>query len=243
MALFNSFTFDGVNSLDNGIYITGAVYNAPERAIEMYPIQGRNGALCVDLGRFENIAVTYTCGCFKSDQAAFAELIRAFRNELCSRRSYARLTDTYHTDEYREALFYSGIEAETFRNRAGEFEITFDCKPQRFLTSGENYTTYGKNSTITNPTKFEARPLIKVTGYGTVNIGSTTITITGSSGVVTYIDCDLMDCYRMSGGAVVSANSAVTFSGSTFPVLSGSTGVNYSGNVSKVEIMPRWWIV
>jgi len=243
MALFNSFTFDGVNSLENGIYITGAVYNSPERAVEMYPIQGRNGALSLDLGRFENISVVYSCGCFKSEQTAFAGLIRAFRNELSSRRSYCRLTDTYHTDEFRQALFYSGIEVEPFRNRAGEFEITFDCKPQRFLTSGESYTTYGKNSTITNPTKFEARPLIKVTGYGTVNIGSTTITITGTSGVVTYIDCDLMDCYRMSGGAVISANSAVTFSGSDFPTLGATTGVNYSGNVTKVEIMPRWWVV
>jgi hypothetical protein len=34
MAVFKSLTFDGINSLNYGIYITGeAVYNAPERAV------------------------------------------------------------------------------------------------------------------------------------------------------------------------------------------------------------------
>lgn len=245
MAIFKSFTFDGVNSLSYGIYVTGLVYGAPLRAVDMYPIPGRNGALAIDQGRFENIAVTYRCGCFGTDQSAFADKVKSFRNALCSRYNYARLTDDYHATEYRLALYSAGLELEPFSSKAGEFEITFEAKPQRFLTSGESYTTYSSGSSITNSTRFDARPIIKVTGYGTVTIGGVTITITGTSGVVTYIDCDLMECYRYSGSAIVSANSAVTFSGNDFPTLkaASSTGVTYSGNVSKVEIMPRWWIV
>ena len=86
MAIFRSLTFDGVNSLDYGIYITGeAAYNAPERAVEMVNIPGKNGALALDQGRFENIEVTYHAGCFADNQAEFAEKVMRFRKVLASR--------------------------------------------------------------------------------------------------------------------------------------------------------------
>ena len=96
---------------------------------------------------------------------------------------------------------------------------------------------------IVNPTLYDAKPLIKVSGYGTVQVGSVTITIEGSASDVTYIDCDSMECYRLNGLAIVSANSAVSFSSYDFPVLEADsiTGVTYSTNVSQVQIVPRWW--
>lgn len=139
MAVFNSLTFDGENSLDYGVYITGeAVYNAPERAVELISIPGRNGAIALDQGRFENIEVTYPAGTFGDDQPEFASKIRAFRNALASRFNYVKLTDSYHPDEYRLGLYKSGLTTTPVqRSKAGEFPITFNCKPQRFLTSGE----------------------------------------------------------------------------------------------------------
>ena len=146
MALFNSLTFDGVNSLDSGIYITGeAVYNAPQRQVEMVTIPGRNGTLAIDQGRFENIEVTYPAGCFADDQSDFASKIMEFRNELASRFGYKRLVDTYHPDEFRLGTYSSGLEVGAVGyHRAGEFDITFDCKPQRFLVSGEETVTIGE---------------------------------------------------------------------------------------------------
>lgn len=139
MAIFKALTFDGVNSLDYGIYITGeAVYNAPERAVEMVNIPGKNGALALDQGRFENIEVTYHAGCFADNQADFADKVMKFRNALASRYTYKRLTDEYHPDEYRLGLYKSGLEVDAVRySTAGEFNITFDCKPQRFLVDGD----------------------------------------------------------------------------------------------------------
>ena len=139
MAIFKALTFDGVNSLDYGIYITGeAVYNAPERAVEMVNIPGKNGALALDQGRFENIEVTYHAGCFADSQADFADKVMKFRNALASRYTYKRLTDEYHPDEYRLGLYKSGLDVDAVRyGTAGEFNIVFDCKPQRFLVDGD----------------------------------------------------------------------------------------------------------
>lgn len=147
MGIFNYLEYDGANSLDNGVYISGeGAYNAPERAVEKISIPGRNGDLIIDRGRFENVEVSYPAGVFGSDQSEFAAKVRAYRNKLASSRSYKRLTDSYHPDEFRLALFKDGLEVEPANyNRAGEFDIVFDCKPQRFLISGETPVSYPRS--------------------------------------------------------------------------------------------------
>ena len=141
---FKSLTFDGENSRDYGVYITGqAVFNAPERNVEMVEIPGRNGAYALDKGNFNNIEVTYPAGIFADSLTDFAEAVSDFRNFLCSRTGYVRLTDDYNPDEYRLAVYKSGLEVTPTQLIAGEFNITFECKPQRYLTSGEDLIEVG----------------------------------------------------------------------------------------------------
>lgn len=245
MALFNSLTFDGVNSLNSGIYITGeAVYNAPQRQVNMVTVPGRNGTLAIDQGRFENIEVTYPAGCFADNQSDFADKVMDFRNELASRFGYKRLVDTYHPDEFRLGTYSAGLEvgAVGFHN-AGEFEIVFDCKPQRFLTSGETVTILTANGSITNPTLFASNPLLVVTGAGTLTIGNQTLTIaSGSANQVIYIDCDSQEAWEIVGGGKLSRNDYIQNAGEVFPVLNpGVNNIILGTGITNVEIVPRWW--
>ena len=167
---YKSFAFDGENSGDYGIYITGsAVYNAPARDVEMIKIPGRSGAFVQDNGRFENIEVTYPAGIYAESQEDFAQALSDLRNMLASRKGYCRLTDEYNPEEYRMAVYKSGLDVDPVAfQRAGEFAITFDCKPQRWLTSGESAVSVTSGDTITNPTLFDASPLLEVDGYGMI---------------------------------------------------------------------------
>lgn len=168
-AMYKSLTFDGKTSREYGVYITGqAVYNAPERDVEMITIPGRNGSFALDNGRFQNITVTYPAGIFADNEADFAQAVSDFRNYLCSRKGYCRLTDEYNPNEYRMAVYKSGLDVDPAQLRAGEFEITFECKPQRWLTSGETATAVANNGTLTNPTLFDSQPLLAIKGYGTI---------------------------------------------------------------------------
>lgn len=139
MGIIKGFTFDGEKSLDYDIGITGsAVYNAPTKDVDMVKIPGRNGELALDHGRFNNIEVTYPAGFGDTNQPDFAERISDLRNALASRVGYKRLEDEYNPDEYRMAVYKSGLEVNPVQyGRAGEFDIVFDCKPQRYLKSGE----------------------------------------------------------------------------------------------------------
>lgn len=135
----HKFIFGGADSSTYGIYISGeGVFNAPERAVEMISIPGRNGAIALDQGRFENIEVTYPAFNYEQGMSDFSSNLAGLRSALCSKRGYQRLTDTIHPDEFRLGVYRSGLEVTPVKyNTASDFNIMFDCKPQRFLTSGE----------------------------------------------------------------------------------------------------------
>lgn len=177
-AIYKSLSFDNTSSRSYGVYITGeAVYNAPERAVEMISIPGRNGSFALDKGRFENIEVKYPAGIFAETEADFAQAISDFRNFLCSKQGYCRLTDEYNPNEYRMAIYKSGLEVDPAQLRAGEFDIVFECKPQRFLTSGETAVTVASGGTVTNPTLFPSKPLLEVEGYGDIDINGDVMSV------------------------------------------------------------------
>lgn len=182
--IFNSLIFGGVNSADYGVYITGeATFNAPKRLVDMVSVPGRNGAIAIDQGHWDNIVVEYPAGFFRSDKVDFREALSDFRNAIVSQIGYQRLTDTYHPDEYRMALYVEGIEVDpTAHNTAGEFTLKFNCKPQRWLTSGETAVTVSSGDTLTNPTQYDSSPLLFVEGYGNISFNNYSIDL--DSGVI-----------------------------------------------------------
>lgn len=227
-------TFNGVNSAAYGIFISGeGSFDAPARDRSSLTIPGRNGTLIIDNGRYKNITLKYPCFFVSSFQNNAASA----REWLLAPSGYVKLTDDYHSDEYRLAIFTGGIEFEpTAWNLHAESELTFDCKPQRFLNSGDTPVTVANNGTISNPTGMIARPLISVTGTGngTLSVGGTTVTLSDLNGGI-VLDCDLQDAYY----GLLPANDQME---GEFPTLKpGSNGVAYTGGITAVSITPRWW--
>lgn len=169
--IYNSLIFGDVNSADYGVYISGeGAFNAPSRDVELVSVPGRNGDIALDNGRYNNITVTYPAGIYGDDEEGFREKLSEFRNALVSQKGYKRLSDTYHPDEFRLGLFSDGLDVSTVQyNTAGQFDIVFNCKPQRFLVSGEEPTEVTSGDVLSNPTVFESSPLIKLWGFGNLN--------------------------------------------------------------------------
>ena len=252
----NYFTFNNNDSRNYGVYISGSgTFNAPARAYEMVSVPGRNGDLIISQDRFENTELTYPA--FIGDP--FNSDLQSFRAMMMSVGSYARLSDSYHPDEYRAAYFADGLEVTpTDTLKGGQFDITFNCKPQRFLVSGETAVEVSSGGILTNPTPFAARPSIVVQGYGTLNVGGTRMEIANVFSSV-IIDSEILDCYANNGlplvnsaivgaailgtsGYVANANAAVTFESGDFPVLGpGATRIVYDNTITKVTVFPRWW--
>lgn len=233
----NYFVFNGINCSDFGVYISGqGTYNSPTRAYESISVPGRNGDILASEKRFENVDLEYPA--FISED--FDRNITGFREAMLASEGYCRLEDTYHPEEYRLAYFRGDIVPNVrTRNDAGEFTILFNCKPQRFLKLGEVEQEISSGGSIINPTLFNAKPLIKVTGYGQLTINSDTITIANTYTYV-YIDSEIMDCYY----GTTNANGAVTFTSNDFPeLIPGENDITFDNTITGLEITPRWWRV
>lgn len=233
----NWFTFAGMDSRDFGIYISGqGTYNAPEKMYNMIEIPGRSGNLVGIENRLANVELTYPAFIYDS----FKQQIANMKSAFLALNGYQRLYDTYNPDEYRLAVFHGGTEVNaTVMNDAGQFELTFDCKPQRYLLSGDRDVDVTASLQIVNPTAFESKPLIRVYGYGTLGINSDSITIANQFSYVD-IDCEMMDCY--SGTS--NANPYVSFSSNNFPTLrAGENNFSKTANITQIKVIPRWWQV
>lgn len=236
--------FGGIDSSIYGVYISsGGAFNAPERAVELIQIPGKNGSIIIEQGRYENISITYPAGIFGTNKEKMAAKLKKFRNALLSKTGYQRLWDSYNPFEFRLAAINNSIEVEgQCVNRHGSFDLIFNAKPQRFLVSGESFISIASGKGITNPTPFNSKPLIHLVGYGQVSIGNYVFTISGSTSMDMYIDCETMEAYSVSGGIITSRNSLLA--ASTFPELvPGVSGITYAGTITEFEIAPRWWII
>ena len=273
MGLLNYLTYDGVDSRDFGVFISGeGAFDAPARRGEMISIPGRNGSLFMDEGVFENITVEYPAFIGTGYEAIFRTKLGDLRSALTSRGNYKRLTDTYHPDEFRLGVYREGLEVDPQHiTRAGSFTMKFDCKPQRFLVSGETPHIFTANGTITNPTLFESSPIIKVTGVGMVAIGNDgeyRFVVSDNPGTI-IIDSDIMEAYLPAGelypwtdengdqmtqeigielelmdGTSYPTNMLdhVEFYNSIMPKIPpGEVAVRMGPQISEVEIIPRWW--
>lgn len=237
----HSFTYNGINSRTYcELYVSGGgTFNAPERDIESIPVPGRDGELTVDNGRFKNITVEYDAW-IANDFAHNAAKARAW---LCSQRGYKRLEDDYNPYEYRMARFVGGVEFEAFISNgdflAGSTTLKFDCMPQRFLKSGEEEITSNNSPIhIINPTFFDSQPIVTITGSGsgTLTINSNAIAISDIDGYVT-LNTNIQRAYK----GTIAKDSTIT---GAYPIFTpGENSVEFSGGITGVSIIPRWWTV
>ena len=233
----NYLTYGGRSTKEFNVWISGTgTFNAPERDYTKEEIVGRNGDLTFDNGRYKNIEITYPA--FISQD--LMEHIADFEAYMLSLVGYQRLEDTYHPEVYRMAALKGGLDiTTTARNLAGQFDLTFDCKPQKFLKAGEKAINVTETKIIRNTTLYEAKPLIRAYGTGSFAINGVTCTITAAD-VYTDIDCELMDAYKIVNGVAVNKNAYVNIP--VYPTLkNGNNTVTVSGVT--LDIYPRWWTI
>lgn len=229
----NTLTFNNVNSKTYGVYISGTgVFNAPARDREFVQVPGRNGDIIIDRGRYQNIEITYPAFIVRN----FATNIRQWCNKILEPIDYVRLEDTYHPDEFRLAVLAQDLEVDPVAwLAAGSFDLRFNCRPERFLKSGETATTFTAGGSISNPTDMPSKPLIRVYGSGSLTVNGTAITIASHELSYIDIDCDLQEAYC----GTTNANQYIT--ALEFPTLDSGANSVALVDVTRVEITPRWW--
>ena len=238
---------DGKPTKDFGVYLSGdGTFKAAEKNLEEFTIPGRNGTFHYKSDTYKNVIVPYDCFIFKD----FKRNVAALRSFLLSREGYVRIEDTHHPDEFRMGIYHEEFAPDVFDDlTAAQFTLNFDCKPERWLKSGERPIEFTSNGNLYNPTYFTAKPLIRAYGtagvVGDFNIFTPSTTngikvLIPSEGYID-IDCETQEAYV----GTTSYNSNVSYHVANVKreLSSIVPGLNRVGflNLTKLVITPRWW--
>ena len=231
--------FNGTSSQDlHALVRTAPEYEFPEKDYSVTHVEGRNGDIVIDTGSWQNVPRTYNLA-IDTRKISYAEVASKLVQWLHSASGYARLEDSYEPDFYRMAMYKDSGSISNIYSKAGQIEISFDCKPQRYLKSGEVSDLFTSNTEYRNPTDFPSKPKIVIhgSGSGTVKIGAYEITIFNILDGMT-VDCEIQDTYKND----INCNSRVSIA--EYPkIIAGNNLISMSGGVTSIEITPRWWML
>jgi len=235
-----TFYLDGIDAQEVGIRLQEPIkFTAAIPDVQSNNVPGRNGTLLTYSGAYGNRKGDVKC--FALDEAVIST-IDDINDFLFSKFGYRRLECSDDINHFWLAKVNHSARIEQRMRTLAPFELTFDCKPQRFLISGEAPFEYLEPSFIVNPTRFAAKPLIVVygTGPGVLTVGKTVVEIKELEDQVT-LDCEVENAYRQVGeGAPENKNKTVY--AIPFPeLLPGENTVTWTGGITSVRITPRWW--
>lgn len=235
-------TFNGKasDSFDIPILIESPpTYVYPERDYEVQHVPGRNGDIYIDKNSYKNVQRSYALAA-GDDYESYDKLANQIATWLHSATGYAKLYDTYEPEYYRMAMYVeTGTLTPIVRNGI-RITANFNCKPQRFLHSGDDVITVSSSNTnITNPTQYTSRPIVTVygSGVGTVTINGIKVTLNDID-TYTVLNSEIDDAYK----GTVNKNPYIVLDNGIFPELkAGDNTIIFTGGVTKVEVIPKWW--
>ena len=213
--------------------------SSPQRSIEKILVPGRNGELILDNGNFENFILTIECylNCSSEDKNVIAREIKKW---LQSDFSYKKLILSDDTEFYYEAYCDTKLDFEYVSSNFESFLISFSCKPFK-KKMNDDVITITESIVINNP-YLVSNPLIKVMGVGDVlvNINNQKLILKGLEDEI-EVDCEIMNAYKKVNNDIILLNNKMY---SDFPILeAGENQISFEGNVSKIEITPRWVVL
>jgi phage-related protein len=247
--LNETFYLDGVDANTAGIRLQSPIeFSEAVPIVEIQSIPGRNGDLVFETGSYENRVGTARCFCLQKD---VEKALSASGRFLMQKHGYRRLETSDDPDHFWLARVENSPAISQRMRTLAPFDISFDCKPQRFLKCGEEKIVI-KHSTgnivhkVYNQFGFPSRPLIHIHWKTDVDNlvvfqfleSGCTIRASGVPGKDLFIDCDIHDAYNESG----NQNKHIT--AYDFPTLEpgeNSIGIYGFENLDYVEIIPRWW--
>ena len=237
---FGKIFFGGKYSDDYGIYVEEPPsYSWPEYSYDHHKVNGKHGDVLVNLDRFENVTKKYKISAYDGeDFYSVSKKVSEWLHHGFS-GGYLRLEDSYEPDCYMLAVYEESNTLENQLGKAGKCEITFNCKPQKFLNSGnKRIDVISSGKVITNPTSYPSCPLIKFNGAGTIRINGIEIVVYENFNTITF-DAETYDAVDVAGR---NMNAYVeTFN--PIRLYPGSNTITFEGGIYNLSIVPRWWRV
>lgn len=233
--LNETFYLDGIDARSVGIQLQAPIeFSEAVPIFEAQTIPGRNGDLIWETGSYENRSGSASCFCLQKD---VEKSVSASGKFLTGKKGYRRLETSDDPDHFWLARVENSPRIGMRMSALSPFEIGFDCKPQRFAKAGEYAIEFTENGYLFNQYGQTALPLITLYGNGSgqLIVGDCVVEIKSIDGML-ILDSETQNAYNNDGNQNMNINAPV------FPTLpDGEIRIEFSGDIERIEIVPRWW--
>lgn len=254
----------GISSKDVGMIVEHyPSIVIPRRKQEVQQVPGRNGDIILYQDAYENYEQSYQVFLDAKAKGGLQKVIPKLSDWLLGHSGYQRLEDSYFPDVYRMAYYTGGVEFISVFNEYGEGTLTFNCAPEKYYKMGERPISISNGQVISNPTLFPAKPLITIhgSGSGTIYFNNNSLAIKSIGGTMTI---DVREHLAVNGGTaiidediddlIVDEGEPVSTSSGTLQNsqitglfenmrLIGKTQIRWTGGISSMSLIPRWWTI
>lgn len=212
-------------------------YVWPEYQYDHQKVKGKNGDVLGDPDRFENVIKKYKISAydgtdFYSVASKVSEWLHCGYNQ-----KYIRLEDSYEPDVYRLATYEETNTLENLLAKAGKCELSFNCKPQKFLISGDKRIDIAySGKSINNPTSYPSLPILIFNGAGTIRVNGREIIVYNNFNTIRF-DAESYDAVDVSG---INMNRYICIL-DQIVLNPGVNTITYEGDIYDLSIIPRWW--
>lgn len=226
------FKFNGVDSRALGIIVTGMPDTVrAEKRVDTVTVAGRNGSLHFDENVYNSYSRTMECAIRSREKIDDIAAWLKGRGEMIF---------STEPDKVYDVFIANKIDISQMMKVFQKFMVTLDCQPfKRSVNAFGDTMELTAPTTIYNKGTVYSEPKITVYGEGavTLTINGTDYNITALTDYVT-IDSEMLEVYKDT----TSQNNI--FAAADFPLFDvGQNTISWSGNVTKIEIVPRWrWL-
>ena len=226
-----SFTWNGVSSTSEGIRLREMPQIVrPEERVNHIVIPGRSGELTETEGNDIYNSYIQTVPIAVDSLAHVKDIEWWLRGD-----GYVTFCNESNRKQRARVINAVTIQKHSKNSSWYEAEVQFYCDPLKEALTESSIEITSSGGTITNPGDVESRPLITIIGSGdiTIRINDRALVL---EGVVSgwKVDSDLE--WVIDGTTPLSG----VCSGDFPRIRTGESAVQWTGNVTKLIILPRW---
>jgi len=165
------FIYKNRRSDDMGLKIEGGLtFTAPARDIEILEVQGRDGDVIIDNGRYRSVNHSLPCRIVLPPGQNLEMATTKIHDWLSTDQNYHDFIWSGDPDFTYKALVYEEYETQRVLHRYGRTVLKFRFHPIKYLTSSLEERAVSHEEIIYNPYQIEAKPLIKLLGTGDMTL-------------------------------------------------------------------------
>ena len=223
----DGFIWNGMHSEEFGLICSSLPgKGAPERMVDKIEIPGRDGFLTVDHGTYK--------GDVKSVSFHLIDETQVDRIQGWLKGSGEVIFSNF-PDRYYKAVIISKIELSQVLPVLHKGVVQFDCQPFGYLLDGLEPFEVSIPGSLHNPGNHTAHPYFKVFGSGEI-----VLRINGDPFTVKNIE----EYVEIDGELDTVHKSTISWenksSGEIPQLIPGENSISWTGNVSRIEIVPHW---